>query len=711
MRRPTRTEIVFVLFLALCAGLIVAFPLGRLLKGWTIDAETALRWSVLGDRHSLNQSTTVVIALDEETYRTPPFKGSPTLTWTGDIGRVVGAALDAGAKAVGFDIVFANLIEESAIRFGEEELGQSLRGFDRDFLRTLAIGAHAGKIVLGEIATPEGLIRPSQGQRFAVGGDANIRALNVQTDGDDVVRRVPVAFKSDAGFVPSMSFELAARDLDQTPHFDGSGEVRLGDWRVPTDEAHAIAIAFSGGSEEVPSYSLADLRSCVEKRDINFFRRQFAGKIVLVGLNVANEDQLLTPKRFLPSVEPRNAESCSPPLSLAPSRSRSIAGVFVQAAAVENLVRREALIEAPRWANALLTIAVAAVVGFAALALRGGRAAAAAIGAILAWLVLSLLAVQRFYVLPLFEPMSAGLFGAMGGMLVRGVGVNREQRFLKRVFGFYLAPAMIERIFASGILPTLGGEAREVTLFFSDVVGFSTFSEDMSPEVVVSLLNDYLSAMSAEIERANGFVDKFIGDAIVAMFGAPLHSSRHAIDAVEAALRCCLRLQSFNQGREIQLRHRIGLNAGEALIGNVGSRDRFNYTAIGDAVNLASRLEQANVSYATSVLVSESVFARAGEAFFWREIDTIRVRGRSAPVTIFEPLARHGEETAAQLQRAVAYAEGLSAWRAQDFALGEQRFSQFPDDPPALMFRERCRRAMAEPPGAGWTPVNTLAMK
>jgi class 3 adenylate cyclase/CHASE2 domain-containing sensor protein len=696
--------------IALGAGLIVAVPLGRLLRGWTIDAETTLRWRILGARHPAKTSTTVVIALDEETYRTPPFKGSPTLTWTSDIGGIVGAALDAGAKVVGFDIVFASSIEDSAIRFREGELGASLRGFDRDYLRTLAGGARAGKIVLGEIATTDGFVRPSAGQQLAVGGDANIRALNVQTDIDDVVRRVPVAFASAVGPVPSLSLELAGRGRDAALRFGANGDVELGGWRVPTGDADSVAVAFSGAGE-VPVYSLADLAACLKRGDTNFFRRNFSGKIVLVGLNVANEDRLLTARRFLPTAPSESAERCSPPPSIDAPRNGSIAGVFLQALAVENLIRHQVLMEPPRWVNALLAIAAAAAAGFAVVAVRGGIVAGGAMAASVGWLAASVLASQRFYVLPLLEPAVAGLFGALGGTLVRFVGVDREQRFLRRAFGLYLAPEMVERISRSGALPMLGGETREVTLFFSDLVGFSTMSETMAPEAIVSLMNAYLTAMSEEIERAGGFVDKFIGDAIVAIFGAPVSSSAHPSEAVAAALSCRDRLQAFNRGREIQLRHRIGLNAGEALIGNVGSPHRFNYTAFGDAVNLAARLEQANASYRTSILASESVAARAREDFVWREIDTIRVPGRTSPVTIFEPLARRGEDTERQRERAAAYEEGLQAWRNRDVLLAERCFSRFPDDEPARAFSQRCRDVIADPADAGWTPVNTLRFK
>ena len=166
------------------------------MRGWSLDALTTLRWYAFGERRPPGESSTVVIALDEETYATPPFKGSPTLTWTGDIGRVVAAAIEGGARVVGFDVVFASSLEELQIRFGDGALGAKLRGFDRDYLRALASGGRAGKIVLGETDGRGQSIVPTAGQRLAVGGRANLRSLNVHTDLDDVVRRAPLAFST-----------------------------------------------------------------------------------------------------------------------------------------------------------------------------------------------------------------------------------------------------------------------------------------------------------------------------------------------------------------------------------------------------------------------------------------------------------------------------------------------------------------------------------
>ena len=595
-------------------------------------------------------------------------------------------------------------LKTSQIRFGDDTLGAKLRGFDREYLRALASGGRGGKIVLGATESGSQSILPTVGQRLAAGGRANLRSLNVHTDVDDVVRRVPLAFLTSDGSVPSMALELASRARGVSPRIDADG-VSIAGERIPSTVDKTIAVAFSGGANDIPSYSLADLRACLDKGDTDFFRRQFADKVVIVGSDVAEADQILTSKRFANPPLPQDAERCALPAPANVAPRRVMSGVYLQAMAVDNLIRREVLREMASWATVAISFTAAEAIGIVALTF--GALAAAAGGAIVVvvWVASATDAFQHFLVLPLLEPIISGA-AAIGAAIALRLGVaDREKRFLRRAFGLYLAPNVIERMTSSGALPTLGGETREVTMFFSDVVGFSTLSEAMTPEEIVSLMNGYLTSMSEAIEGAGGFVDKYIGDAIVAIFGAPARSADHAIEAVAAAFDCQGRLDVFNREHAPPIQHRIGLNAGEALIGNIGSRRRFNYTAFGDTVNLASRLEQSNTSFGTSILATESVVTATNAIFVWREIDTIRVRGRSAPLEVFEPLARRGEETEAQLERARAYAEGLRAWRARDFRRAETYFSRFPDDAPATLFRIRCRSLIDNPPDGPWEPI------
>lgn len=190
---------------------MAASPVLDPVRGLSIDLLTSLRWRVFGNAHATASSPAVVVALDEETFRTPPFEGTPSVTWTREIGRVLTAILDGGAKVVGFDIVFPTSIEQSEVPFGDDTLGARVRGFDRDYLRALALGARAGKVVLGEVQHQDNPVLPSPGQRAAVGFGRNIRALNLYNDPDDVVRRIPLTFAVDGQPVASMAAELAAR--------------------------------------------------------------------------------------------------------------------------------------------------------------------------------------------------------------------------------------------------------------------------------------------------------------------------------------------------------------------------------------------------------------------------------------------------------------------------------------------------------------------
>jgi adenylate cyclase len=705
------------LLIALAIGTAAASPAFDRLHGLSVDALTALRWHAFGRSREPRSSPAVVVALDEESYRTPPFRGTPNVTWTREIGRVLTAIVDGGAKVVGFDVVFPTSIEQSEIPFGGETLGERVRGFDRDFLRTLATAARAGKVVLGEIQHRAEPILPAPGQRTAVGQQRNIRPLNVYNDLDDVVRRVTLTFIVDGRSVPSLSVELASRALGSEPELAADGTMVLGGYRIPSLVPNTIALNFEGGADDIPTFSLADLHACIGK-DSEFFRRNFDGKVVILGTLLDVEDRKVTSKRYATAPEGAFAERCALPPSPAGTNSPrdTISGVYVQATAVNNLLNRNALTELGRIGTGLLAAAIVSLAAMAALILGPAAATLAYAGLGLAWTAGATFAFKQAVVLPLAEPLLAGIVALAATVGYRFVVTDRDKRALRSTFALYLAPALVEKMMASNEAPALGGETRNVTLFFSDLAGFSTISEKMSPTEVVGLMNEYLSAMTDIIEEHAGFVDKYVGDAIAAVFGAPVDDPYHARNAVLAALRCRGRLEEINRaGRAFgshQLSQRIGLNSGEALVGNIGSRRRFNYTAMGDAVNLASRLEGANKYFGTFIMASEATVARTGSVFRWRELDAIRVKGRSQPVRIFEPLAEAGQETPEQTSRAAVYAQGLACWRARDFAGAIVHFARIAHaDPPAALFLERAKRLDLSPPEPDWEPVNSLEDK
>jgi adenylate cyclase len=694
------------LLISLAAALFVVSPALDAARGLSIDWLTALRWRTFGNVHQPAAAPTVVVALDEETFRTPPFEGTPSVTWTREIGQVLTAIIDGGAKVVGFDVMFPTSIEQSAVPFGDETLGARVRGFDREYLRALATGARAGKVVLGQVQHSDHPVLPSPGQRAAVGHGRNIRALNVHSDPDDVIRRMPLTFMVDGERVPSMAAELAARASGGTlpKHVHSS--------TVP----NTVALNFAGGSGDIPAYSLADLRACIEKGDKEFFRKQFDGKVVLIGTVLDVEDRKITSKRFATAPEGKLAARCALPEPATVSNfvRDSISGVYIHATAVNNLIRGDALIELGRFFTGLVSFALAALAAAAALVLGPALAALATLGLAAAWIAGAVIAFRGALVIPVIEPVVAALLAL--GMTVgyRFIVADRGKRLLRQSFSLYLPPAVVEKMIASNKPPALGGEMRNVTVYFSDIADFSTYAEKIPPTELVAAMNEYLSAMTDIIEAHGGFVDKYIGDAIVAVFGAPLDDPDHGKNAVQAALQCAARLPELDRVKAAfgdDVRQRIGLNTGDALVGNIGSRRRFNYTVMGDMVNLASRLEGANKFFGTTIIASETTRMAAGDAFAWRELDAIRVKGRAQAVKIYEPLGLAGEISPDRRSRAEAYAGALARYRARDFGVAAEQFAKYPGDPPAARFAERARELVKAPPAPDWEPVNALEEK
>ncbi|MEN3286650.1 MAG: adenylate cyclase [Bradyrhizobium sp.] len=722
--RRTRDTLA-VLAIALVSAALFASPLFDRGRGLSLDLLTWLRFETFGPRHDPTESPAVVVGIDEDSYQTPPLKGSPLPTWTGEIGRVLGAMLESGVKVVGFDMVFPDSVEQSEIPFGqgtvngtrEGTLGDKVRGFDRDFLRALATAAGAGKVVLGEVIG-EQPVTPSRGQQIAVRGASNLRPLNIYIDSDDVARRIPLTFAAPDRIVPAMALELAGRALGAMPDIDKDGAVTLAGNRIPAGVHNTLTLNFEGGADDIPTYSFADLRACAIKGDMDYFRREFAGKVVLIGTVTGLEDRLQTSKRFATRAEGARRPRCALPgrKTSAHFARSTIAGVYIHATAVNNLIRNDAVVELGRGWSLLLALLMGLAAAVLALFVKPATAAAALLGLAMIYVATAIALFTHALAVPLGEPLGAGALALAAMVGYRFMVSDKDRRLLERSFAYYLAPREIERMLVSHKLPQLGGETRDVTVFFSDIEGFSAIAERMSPHELMALTNEYLSAMSDVIEDHGGYVDKYIGDSVVAVFGAPLDDPDHARSAARAALDCKARLAELNRTsiafHGIHVAQRIGINSGDALVGNFGSQRRFNYSVMSDAVNLASRLEGANKFYGTTIIASDTTVALAGDAFAWRELDTIRVKGRAQAIKIFE-LQGMAAEIPAELQAVIEnYATGLAHWRAGAFQSAADRFARSAvKDRPSALFAERAREAAADGAAPDWEAVRSLQEK
>jgi len=286
-----------------------------------------------------------------------------------------------------------------------------------------------------------------------------------------------------------------------------------------------------------------------------------------------------------------------------------------------------------------------------------------------------------------------------------------------RSFKKFVPSDMVESLIGSGQEAAFGGELREITIFFSDIAGFTTITEKLQPDEIVELMREYLSAMSDEVVNAGGTVDKFIGDAVMAFWGAPQINPQHARAACQTALASQERLRELQEKWKSEGRAtfdmRIGVHTGDAVVGNFGSEKRLNYTVIGDSVNLASRLEGLNKQYSTSIMISEHTY-QAADGVLARPLDLVSVKGKSEAVLVYELLAM--DESDPELTELVkTHTSAVESYCEQNWTAAIQMFEQVlnlrPDDPPALQMIERCRQYQEVPPDSDWDGVFRMQTK
>jgi adenylate cyclase len=285
-------------------------------------------------------------------------------------------------------------------------------------------------------------------------------------------------------------------------------------------------------------------------------------------------------------------------------------------------------------------------------------------------------------------------------------------------FQKYIPTALVRTLVARGVEARPGGQQQVLTVLFTDIAGFTGLSERLG-DAIVPLLSEYLELASATISRHHGTIDKFIGDAVMAFWGAPAPNQRHAVEACAAALECGARLRQRSAAVEhdggVPLRIRIGINTGRMLVGNIGSSERLSYTVIGDAVNVASRLEAVNKLYGTEILIGEETRAAAGDAILVRRIDIVSVYGRRQAGAVYELLGMAEHGVVEPPNWVGTYEAGLEAYARREWVSAIELFQEViaarGEDRPSSLFLERCRSYLVSPPPEPWTGVSSLVEK
>ena len=550
--------------------------------------------------------------------------------------------------------------------------------------------------------------------------------FTVPHDIDGSIRHAALLMEYMGDYYPSLDLEIARAYLNPAlPPIihavagEGGGSIatiQIGNTFLPVDERGNLWINYYGKEGTFPRYSLSDV---IDGKNVK--PKAFVGKIVLVGFVSAIYQDVHS----------------------VPFQADTFPGVEVHATILDNILRQNFLTR-PEWATMLdgLIVCVLAVALGMTLPLKhpvrgllimgAGLLIAAGIpycAFLFANIWLNMTIPFLFVVLDYLTLTSYNLGVARHKHRTEEQKRKEEERKrlaeeakkeeIRRAFQHYVSPALVEQIVAVPEKLELGGTERQLTAFFADVRGFTSLSETMKPQELVAFLNDLFTEMTAIVMAHGGTLDKYIGDAIMAFYGAPVDQPDHAVRACKTAVDMLIRLEELRvrwiaEGLP-DIRLGIGLNTGDMVVGNIGSPSRFNYTIMGDAVNLASRLEGATKQYGTSIILSRATCQHLDESAFWvRELDTVRVKGKQEPVTMYELL---GYENYYQDKRVLAtmFREGVDAYAQRKWTdaitIFQNVLKEFPQDTPSQIYLKRCKKFLKKPPPDDWDGVLTLTTK
>ena len=506
--------------------------------------------------------------------------------------------------------------------------------------------------------------------------------FNVISDLDGLVRGIPLTVSFQGEYYPSLVMaalsQWAGLPVGLSVGPAGIRALSLGGIHISVDLAGLLALSWYR-EDPVPSYSASDVLG--DRVDA----RALAGRLVFLGVSETG----ISDRRATPVDD-------------------DLPGVMIHATAAANIIDGSYLVRDARldlFNGPLMAVVPVLLVWTLSRMRRLWAMAAVFLSAVaVVWWGYYWLVAYQGYLASFVYPALALTLGFFTFVPYYILTSQRKNRFLTQAFSSYVSPALVEQLLQDPDRLHLAGEKREITVLFSDIRGFTTISETMAPEQLGELLNRYLGAMSEIIVDQQGTLDKYIGDAVMAIFNAPLDIDHHPRRAVAAALAMFRKLRELNQDfvREfgIELHIGMGLHTGSAIVGNLGSARRFDYTAIGDTVNLGSRLEGITKQYGVDLLISDTTRAALDETFHCRPIDRIRVKGKYAAVEIHEVLDPTAEDDRGSLAR--AYETALRAYFVGDFADAlvnfEALLADFPQDRPSQLMRIRCQQYLEQPP-------------
>ncbi|HUX50022.1 MAG TPA: adenylate/guanylate cyclase domain-containing protein [Spirochaetia bacterium] len=669
-------------------------------------------------------SQVALILLDQASFDWGKKTNDWSWPWPREVySAVVDFCMRAGVKALAFDVLIADPSQYGVS--DDQALGESIGQFGR-FVAAVFPGNDKG----GGATWPAGALNhdisvnglsawltPSVQKAInnnyalfpipdVLTNSKVVGAANFSQDADGVYRRGRLFTIFDGKVMPSLALAMyaAARETPVSVSVR-RGRIVVDGRSVPINSSGQSLLRYTtAGATTHQNYSAAAIiQSDIQLQSgekPNIDPKELAGKYVLLGFSAPGLMDLR-------------------PSPLSPI----VPGTEIHATMLDNLLADSFMRDMPTWESILLIALLGIAAGLAASLISG------TVGTVLLFVIalpvpigLSFLSYGAGVWMPLIASELAVVLTLVGANVMNYATEGRQRKYIKNAFQQYLSPAVIEQLIAHPERLQLGGERRELTIFFSDLQGFTGISEGLSPEELTALLNDYLSAMTDIIQEEGGTIDKYEGDAIIAFWNAPLGQEDHAVRAIRATLRCQARLTelrpAFRERVNKDLYMRVGVNTGPAVVGNMGSHTRFDYTMLGDAVNLASRLEGINKQFATYSMMSQATRDAIAGAFPARELSRVAVVGRREPVVVYEPM--FDDEFAARKDDLSRFAEALPLFYQGRFPQAIEKFDAIAErDPAARMYARKCRlladeyriSTTADAPPSGWEGVWVMTEK
>ena len=690
-------------FLITCTILFVSFLnlMGTFndLELKTYDYRLKLRGSI-----PVEESGIVLVTIDDQSFTSLQKKWPFPRSY---FARVISNLAEAGAALIVFDIVF---IEPSDLdSFDDVSLEQAIKKYPNVILAGKLVAEYGSHMTLNRY--------PVKPLKQFLNAGAEWAYANVYLDNDGFIRR----YNLFQNLHEQTYFPLTIKALSHLQNIpekelitEQKNYFAVGKFVIPKYEHDSMLINFTGPARTFPTYSLANILDDSNfnlpdpDEDLDIFEdykeyKIFKDKVVFIG---ASADELQDNK-LTPFFEFDGVKQLMP-------------GVEMHANALYTIINNQYIERVSGLAVLLIILILAVAVYLISIYLKPLYG----LGAVtIVFLIYTLFSVWLFVSgktwIPVIYPLASFSSCYVVNIVQKIFVEQKEKGRYRKTFQQYVARSVVDTMLSSGELPKFGGERKVLTVLFSDIRSFTTYSEKYKPEVVVQRLTQYLSSMVDVVFQQGGTLDKFVGDELMALFGAPYYYKDHAERACNTALEMIAKLRhmqkkwSQNQMEYFQIG--IGINTGKVIVGNLGSIQLFDYTVIGDEVNLGARLEGANKQYETTIIISESTYNDVKNKAIVRELDNVRVKGKKKPVRIYELRGMNSLPSIENDLIIDVYTLGLELFKAKKWAKALKEFNRvlryFPSDGPSKIYTRRCLEFLENPPAENWDGVFDFAVK